>query len=82
MRRLADCNTGAAFAGGGGSAAASIRQPVQQELMQILPLLSSGAGVDCPATSLWQRIAPGSAAASAAARAAPKLPIRLDSAIA
>ena len=70
------------FAGGGGTAAMSIRQPMQQLSMQCLVLVSPEAGVSSPATSVWQMMPFGAAAASAAALAAPKLAIRLDSAIA
>ena len=69
------------FAGGGGTAAISIRQPMQQLSMQCLVLVSPEAGASSPATSVWQMM-PLGAAAAAAALAAPKLAIRLDSAIA
>lgn len=70
------------FAGGGGSAVISIRQPAQQQSTQILPLVWPVDGDGCPAAALWQRMPPGLPAASAAAAlAAPKLAIRLDSAI-
>jgi hypothetical protein len=69
------------FAGGGGTAAISIRQPMQQLSMQCLVLVSPEAGAWSPATSVWQMM-PLGAAAAAAALAAPKLANRLDSAIA
>jgi hypothetical protein len=73
-----------AFAGdGGGNAAVSVRQPTQQQLSaQILLLVSSVEGARCPETSVWQRMPPGCATASAATLAALKLEIRLASAIA
>ena len=68
------------FAGGGGTAAISIRQPMQQLSAQCLPLVSPEAGAASPAASVWQMI-PVGAAAAAAALAAPKLAMRLASAI-
>ena len=81
MDWLADNGAPMIFAGGGGTAAISIRQPMQQLSAQCLPLVSPEAGVWSPATSVWQMM-PFGAAAAAAALAAPKLAIRLDSAIA
>ncbi len=75
-------NTGAAIAGGGGSAAIGIRQPTQQQSMQILLLFPPFSGAGWPARSWWQIAPSGLAVASAAARAAPKLASRLDSATA
>ena len=69
------------FAGGGGTAAMSIRQPMQQLSIQCLVLVSPDEGASSPATSVWQMM-PFGAAAAAAALAAPKLAIRLDSAMA
>ena len=69
------------FADGGGTAAISIRQPMQQLSMQCLVLVSLEEGASSPATSVWQ-MTPLGAAAAAAALAAPKLAIRLASAIA
>ncbi len=69
------------FAGGGGTAAMSIRQPTQQLSMQCSVLLSPEEGASSPAASVWQMM-PFGAAAAAAALAAPKLAMRLDSAIA
>ena len=70
------------FAGGSGTAAISIRQPMQQLSAQCLPLVSLEEGAWSPVTSVWQMMPVGAAAAAAAALAAPKLAIRLDSAIA
>ena len=67
--------------GGGGTAAMSIRHPMQQLSMQCLALVSPDEGASSPAPSVWQMM-PFGAAAAAAALAAPKLAIRLDSAIA
>ena len=69
------------FAGGGGTAAMSIRQPRQQLSIQCLALVSPEEGASSPVTSVWQMM-PFGAAAAAAALAAPKLAIRLDSAMA
>ena len=66
---------------GGGIAAMSIRQPMQQLSIQCLALVSPEEGASSPATTVWQMM-PFGAAAEAAALAAPKLAIRLDSAIA
>ena len=81
MDWLADNGAPMIFAGGGGSAAISIRQPMQQLSAQCLLLVSPEAGVSSPATSVWQ-MTPVGPAAAAAALAAPKLAIRLDSAMA
>jgi hypothetical protein len=81
-RWLDACWSGAAPGGAGGTAASGIVQPTQQQSAHILPLLSAGAGDSCPAIKVWQMMPPGTEAASAAARAAPKLASRLDSAIA
>lgn len=78
---LADNGAPLIFAGGGGTAATSIRQPTQQLSMQCLLLVSPEAGASS-AASVWQMMPLGAVAASAAAVAAPKLAIRLDSAIA
>ena len=78
---LADNGATVIFAGGGGTAAMSIRQPMQQLSIQCLALVSPEEGASSPATSVWQMM-PFGAAAAAAALAAPKLAIRLDSAIA
>jgi len=67
---------------GGDRAAKSVRQPMQQLSTQVLLLPWSFAGAAGWAASLWHKIAPGAAVASAAARAAPKPAITLDSAIA
>jgi hypothetical protein len=77
-----DCGTGMTFADGEGRAAVSVKQPTQQQSAQILSFVSSLWGADFPATLLWQRILSACAAAAAAARALPTLPIKLDSAIA
>lgn len=69
----------ATFAGGGGNAATSIRQPVQHDASHSLPSGWPPAGAVAPPASLWQVIVPG---AAIAARVTPKLTIRLDSAIA
>jgi len=69
------------FAGGGGIAAMSIRQPMQQLSIQCLALVSPEEGASSPATTVWQMMSFG-AAAAAAALAAPKLAIKLDSEIA
>jgi hypothetical protein len=76
-----DCGTGMIFADGEGRAAVSVKQPTQQQSAQILSFVSSVKGADFP-PMLWQRILSACAAASAAARALPTLPIKLDSAIA
>jgi hypothetical protein len=76
--RPAERGAAVTFAGGGGKAATGIRQPVQHDAHS----LASGwllAGMAVPPASLWQVIVPG---AAIAARATPKLTIRLDSAIA
>ncbi len=73
-------NTGAATGGGGGSAAIGIRQPTQQQSIQVLLLLPSLTGVGRSDRSWWQIAPSGLIVASAAARAAPKLASRLDSA--
>src|ERR1700692_753591 len=62
---------------GGGTAAISIRQPMQQLSIQCLVLVSPDEGAWSPATTVWQMMPLGAAAASAAALAAPKLAIRL-----
>ena len=80
MDWLAESGALVIFAGGG-TAAMSIRQPMQQLSIQCLVLVSPEEGASSPATSVWQRM-PFGAAAAAAALAAPKLAIRLDSAIA
>lgn len=67
------------FAGGGGNAATSIRQPMQHDASQSLPSCAWFAGCVVPPASLWQVIVPGT---GIAARATPKVTIRLDSAIA
>lgn len=87
MRALADDGIVPAFAGGGGSAAVRIRQPVQQSSLQVLlpPVLSvplSGEGAGPPAKFVWQMMPPGCAAAAAAICAPPKFAIRPASAIA
>lgn len=82
MDWLADNGAPVIFAGGGGTAAINIRQPMQQLSAQCLPLVSPEEGAWSPATSVWQIIPVGAAAAAAAALAVPKLAIRLDSAIA
>jgi hypothetical protein len=69
-----------ADAAGGIAAGTEVAQPMQQ-FRQILPL-SSEAGAGRSAALLWQIKLSGCAAASAAAWAAPKLAIRLASAIA
>jgi len=70
------------FAGGSGTAAMSIGQPMQQLSMQCLVLVSPEEGAWSSAASVWQMMPLGAAAASAAALAAPKLAIMLESAIA
>ena len=84
MDRLTDNGAAAIFAGGAGTAAISIRQPMQQLSTQCLLLVwSAGEGVSSPTTTVWQMMMPsGALAASAAALAEAKLAIRLDSAIA
>ena len=79
---LADNGAPIIFAGGGGIAAMSIRQPMQQLSAQCLLSVSPDAGAWSPATSVWQMMPLGAAAAAAAVLAAPKLAIRLASAIA
>src|SRR5580700_4863205 len=79
---LAESGAPIIFAGGSGTAAISIRQPVQQLSIQCLLLVSPEAGAWSPVTSVWQMMPLGAAAVSAAALAAPKLAIRLASAIA
>ena len=81
MDWLAESGAPVIFAGGGGIAAMSIRQPMQQLSIQCLALVSPEEGAPSPATTVWQMM-PFGAAAAAAALAAPKLAIRLDSAIA
>jgi hypothetical protein len=66
---------------GGTAVGTAVTQPMQQ-FTQILPLLSSEAGAGRSTALLWQIKLSGCAAASAAAWAAPKLAIRLASAIA
>ena len=75
------CRTIIADAVGGTAAGTEVTQPMQQST-QILPLLSSDAGAGRSAALLWQITGSGCVAASAAAWAAPKLAIRLASAIA
>ena len=58
---------------GGGSAAIGIRQPTQQQSIQILLLSPSFNGVGCPARPWWQIAPNGFVAISPATRAAPKL---------
>ena len=82
MDWLADSGTRAIFAGGGGTAATSIRQPMQQSSMQCLVFVSPEKGAPSPAATVWQMMPLGAAAAAAAVLAAPKLAIRLASAIA
>lgn len=82
MQWLGDRGTATTFADGDGMPAINVRQPTQQQSAQILSFVSSVEGADCPATLTWQRIPLACAAASAAARADPTLPIKLDSAIA
>ena len=85
MRTLAEGGIVPAFAGAGGSAAANVRQPMQQSSIQVLwvPLSGEGAGEGTwpPAKSVWQMM-PGCAAAAAAICAPPKFAIRPASAIA
>ena len=81
MDWLADNGARIIFAGGGGTAAINIRQPMQQLSIQCLVLVSPEEGASPPATSVWQMM-PFGAAAAAAALAVPKLAIRLASAIA
>ena len=81
MDWLAESGAPVIFAGGDGTAAMSIRQPMQQLSIQCLALVSPEDGASSPATSVWQMM-PFGAAAAAAALAAPKLAIRLNSAIA
>ncbi len=69
------------LSGGGGNAAVSIRQPMQQFSAQALPLSCPPAGAVWPVSSVWQ-MTPRVLLASAAARAAVKLASRLASAIA
>ena len=75
---LADNGAPVIFAGGGGTAAISIRQPMQQLSMQCLLLVSPEGGA--ASLSVWQMM-PVGAAAAAAVLAAPKLAIRLANAI-
>ena len=82
MDGLAESGTPVMFAGGGGTAATSIKQPMQQLSMQCLVLVSPDEGASSPATSVWQMMPLGAAAAAAAALAAPKLAMRLASAMA
>jgi hypothetical protein len=62
--------------------AIGIRQPMQQESMQILLLVPPVSGESWSAMSWWQMMPHGSGAVAAAARAAPKLASKLDSATA
>ena len=82
MQWLDDRATATIFADGEGMPAISVRQPTQQQSAQILSFVPSVEGADWPAALTWQRIPAACAAASAAARADPTLPIKLDSAIA
>jgi hypothetical protein len=66
---------------GGTAAGTAVTQPMQQS-KQILPLRSSEAGAGRSAALAWQITVSGCAAASAATWAAPKLAIKLASAIA
>jgi hypothetical protein len=75
------CRMIATDVGGGTAAGTAVTQPIQQST-QVFPLLSSEAGVGRSAALAWQIKVSGCAAASAAAWAAPKLAIRLASAIA
>src|SRR5271163_1116994 len=85
-RTLADGGIASALAGAGGSAAISVRQPVQQSSVQVLlvPLSGEGAGEGTwpPTKSVWQMMPPGCAAAAAAICAPPKFAISPASAIA
>src|SRR5580698_4551816 len=82
MRTLAESGIASAFAGAGGSAAVSVRQPVQQSSIQVLLVPLSGEGACPPAKSVWQMMPPGCTAAAAAICAPLKFAIRLESAIA
>ena len=81
MDWLAESGAPVIFAGGGGTVAISIRHPMQQLSMQCLVLESPEEGASSPATAVWQMM-PFGVVAAAAALAAPKLAIRLASAIA
>lgn len=74
------CSTATEAVGGGGTAASSNTQPMQQELSQSLWLFPVGAV--CPGRVEWQITTPGEAVSAKAERTAPKLPIRPESAIA
>jgi len=72
-----------AVAGGAGKAAISIMQPTLQQSAQSLLLVPSPEGEGCPLpAALWQMMPIGLSAVSAAARATPKLAMRLDRATA
>lgn len=75
-----DCSTAIETAGGGGTAASSIRQPMEQELLQ--SLLLSPAGACRSRRGTWQMTVSEAAASAIAVRTAPKLTIRPASAIA
>src|SRR5580658_6717520 len=77
-----DCGAPVAFAGGGGSAAVSIRQPMQHESAQALPLSWSPLGDGSSAISVWQVTVPGVLDSAAAAWPAPKFAIMPERAIA
>src|SRR5580704_9714303 len=76
--RLAVCGAPVILSGGGGSAAVSIKQPMQQFSAQALPLSCPPTGLVWPASSVWQ-MTPRVLLTSAAARAAVKLASRLAS---
>ena len=82
MDWLAESGAPVIFAGGGGTAPISIRQPMQQLSTQCLLLVSPEEGAASPPTCVWQTMPFAAAAASAAALADAKLAIRLASAIA
>lgn len=71
---------GTAMTGGTGKVASGIRQPTQQQSMQMLPLEWRLSGSSWPLGEWWQMAPSGSNVPSAAARAAPKLVSKPDSA--
>ena len=75
-----DGSTATETVGGGGTAANSIRQPIEQELLQSLLLLPAGACWSRRGT--WQMMVSAAAASATAERTAPKLTISPASAIA
>ena len=77
---LAVCGAPEILTGGGGNAAVSIKQPMQQFSAQALPLSCPPEGLAWPVSSVWQ-MTPREFLVSIVARAAVKLASRLASAI-